>query len=261
MSGQASGRFSASRSTRGTAAILIGTILLLGFLIHGVAGATVAPPADLGVEVGLSPGQGAGIGISTIFKIASRNGERTPPVERLSLVGDIGSLDLRGVPTCRPSPLSATSPGCAAPQIGVGGGQAILENDPESKSVKLPGEVRIYSGGQRGPVSKLWAWAVFPPGGTFDPTTVLVIPITLTRRGIRQSELQVRLPQPETGFFSVTELRLNLRKSVRVDGRSLPLSSVSCPVGAGARATAEVAFYDYPTSATVSTTTAPTCHG
>jgi hypothetical protein len=111
-------------------------------------------------------------------------------------------------------------------------------------TLKLHGSVRLYSGGQRGRVSKLYAWASFPDAGARQAGKSQVIPMTITRKGNGQSELSAALPQSEGNLFTIAELLVSIRRSVRVEGRSVPVMIVRCPSGASSgEVWAEASFY------------------
>lgn len=218
------------------------------------------PPTELRVAVSLSNEAQASTGISLFFKLAPRmrGSSGLPGLRAIHMSGGLGRLTLRRIPSCRPTAESQTS-GCSSPAIGAGRIVAIRQFEAAGATpIKLHGIVRLYSGGQRGQSSKLYAWASFGPGaegigGSF------VISITLKRRGPARSELTATLPELEGSRFAVKELLLSVRRDVRVKGRSIAVTSVDCPEGSDGLVNTEATFFYY--SDPVAATATPSCAG
>jgi hypothetical protein len=222
-------------------------VLCLWLLPCGIAHAEEGHPG-LGVTVGLSdaPSAGAGVSIRLDLTSALQGSRGLPPLHTLHLDGDIGSLDLRGIPTCKPTRGSPLTSGCTTPSIGGGQGYAYLSPSPQAEgdvTLKLPGSVLLYSGGQTGGVSKLYAWASFPTAGPHEAGRSYVIPMTFTRKGKGRGELRATFPRTEGNRLSIARLLLSIHQTVGVDGAAIPVTSVRCPVGAAAEVLAEASFW------------------
>lgn len=233
-----------------------GAALCLWLLLSGVAWANNGPP-ELRVRVALSGGQQTDSGVSIRFKLLPfiPGSDRLPALHTIRLSGDVGALNLRGVPTCRPSKGSSAS-GCRAPMIGGGRVFAFEQSEAEGGTpLKRHGGVRLYSGGQRGATSRIYAQVFFPGdeanGGSF------VIPMTVKRKGPARSELTAMLPAVDDNRLSIGELLLTFRNTVQVGARSIVVTSVGCPSDATAEVRAEVSFYNNPSPS--SATTQPEC--
>jgi hypothetical protein len=240
------GRIGASPRRRRTArAVRFVVVLCLSLFCVGVAHAEGASQPGLEVNVGLAERPADAISFNFGLTPALPGSRALPPIRALRLVGYLGSLDLTGIPTCKPTVRSALSSGCTTPLIGKGRGYGYQSTTAEGDTTqKLHGTVRLYSGGQRGSISTLYAWASFPHAG-FPPTgKSYVIPMTITRKGAGRSELLMRFPHPEGNLFSVAELLMSMRQSIQADGRTVPVTSVRCPSGPVSREVqAEASFY------------------
>jgi hypothetical protein len=237
-------------------------MLCLWLLPCGIAHAEEGHPG-LAVTVDLSdaPGAGAGVSIRVDLAPALQGSFGLPPLQTLRLDGDIGSLDLQGVPTCKPTSGSPWTSGCMTPSIGGGQSYAYLAPSIQAEgdvTLKLPGTVLLYSGGQQGGVSKLYAWASFPGAGPREAGRSYVIPMTFTRNGKGRGELRATFPRTEGNRLSIARLLLSIHQTVGVDGRSIPLTSVRCPVGAAAEVLVEASFWG-PPAPPIGASSRPTC--
>jgi hypothetical protein len=238
-------------------------VFCLWLLPCGIANAEEGHPG-LGLSVGLSGAPGAGGGVSILVDLtpAIQGSRGLPPLHSLRLVGDIGSLNLRGVPTCKPTSGSSGTSGCAAPSIGGGQSYAYQSPSPQAEgdlTLKLRGTVLLYSGGQQGGVSKLYAWASFPTAGPQEAGRSYVIPMTFTRKGRGLGELRATFPRTEGNRLSIAQLLLSIHQTVTVDRRAIPLTDVRCPVNAAAEVMAQVSFWAQPSATPIGATTSPTC--
>jgi hypothetical protein len=245
---------------RARRALRLTAVFLLCLCSCGMAWAMGGSQPGLQVKVGLSDDTGAGLSLRLGLFPAEPGSRALPAMRTLRLSGDLGTLDLRGIPTCRPTARSPRTSGCMTQPIGTGRGVAYESFGAEgSGALKLNGTARLYSGGQRGDTSKLYAWVAFPDGGLHEAGRSLVIPMISTRKGPGRSELRASLPATEGHLFSVAELLLSIHRTARVDGRLVSLTKVPCPVGPAAEVRAKVIFWGPATP--ISTTAAPTCGG
>jgi hypothetical protein len=193
----------------------------------GAALAASQPP-EMKVSIGLSSKPGAKIAASVLFKLAAFPPGSTglPPVRTLRLSADLGSMNLRGVPTCRPKPGSSTS-GCSAPAIGSGRVFAYQQYEAEGDiATKRHGTIELYRVHMQGAEAKLRSF---------------VISMTVKRMSAGAGELRVPLPKLEGGRLTIAELLLTLHRKVLVDGRSVVVDQVTCPTSAVVEA--EALFY------------------
>jgi hypothetical protein len=216
-------------------------------LCVGVAEAHAAEESQPGLEVslGFAKRPADAISLSLGLTPAIPGSTALPPIRTLRLIGYPGSLDLHGIPTCKPTARSASTSGCTTPMLGKGhvyGYQdTTAEGDP---ALKLHGTVRLYSGGQRGSVSKLYAWVSFPHAGFPPMGKSYVIPMIFNPRGSGSSELLATFPQSEGNLFSIAQLLISIRRSIQVDGRKVTVTSGRCPSGSRLREVqAEASFY------------------
>jgi hypothetical protein len=226
----------------------LGIFLWVWILSGALALAEEVPHPGLAVTVGLSGGSGAGAGISLDLELTAAEpddpGTRAP-IRMLRLSGPIGSLDLRGVPTCKPTTKSTETSGCTTPLVGRASGYAYENSsDPESGiALKQYGTFRLYSGGQQGDVSKLYLWASFPGvGGNADGRS-LVIPFKYTKEGTGRSDLVASFPRTKEDLFDIALLRMSINRSINVGGRSIGLTKVRCPLGSAVEASANASFW------------------
>jgi hypothetical protein len=230
--------------------------LLACLVCCDVAWATGQGP-ELSLGVGLSATPTAGTGISALFRLTPfpPGSEGLPAIRSLRLSGDLGSLNAKGVPTCKPRARSLTA-GCTAPAIGAGRvfaySQPVLEGDV---ATKLHGTVEVFSGGRKGPAAHLYGWVRLL--GAEQREKSFVISMTFRRLDPSRSELSVVVPKLEGGQLTIAELLLSLRKTVRVDGRSIRVTEVDCPQARPVEA--EVSFYRY--ADTPQAETRPKCAG
>jgi hypothetical protein len=228
---------------------LVVAIILLLFLWVATADAADQPRVDLSVSVGLADQADAGSGVSVLFRLfpLPSGSDGLPGVHTLQVAGNLGSLDLTEIPRCRPVAESPTS-GCSVPSIGTGRVLVFRQFDAAgAAAMKLHGTVQLYSGGQSGRVSVIYAWVSFRRGAEGIGTS-FVIPMTLAQRGHRQSELIATVPKLEGGQFGVKELLLSVRKNVRIGGRSIPIENADCKASAGGVVRAKASFYYYSSS-------------
>jgi len=136
--------------------------------------------------------------------------------------------------------------------IGTGRVFAFREYEAEgAPATRQHGTIKLYSGGQRGAISKLYAQVSIRAG-----QASFVIPITVKRMGPGRSELTATLPRLDGGSLTIAELLLSVHRTVNVGGRSIGVMSVRCPTSDDAEPLAQASFLH---STSISATAALSC--
>jgi hypothetical protein len=225
-------------------AVLVAS-MIAGSVFCGTALAAEGSSPEMKVVVGLSSQPKSDAAISMRFKLISAfvGSLEIPALRSFSFSGATGALNLRRVPSCRPSGGTLKS-GCATP-IGSGQFSAYRRFDQVEGAapLKLRGTVQIYSGGQRGSLSRLFAWMSFKEAGELAPLS-FVIPIAVKRRGPAESAFTLAVPKLERGEITISELSLRIHPTVAVSGKPTPVTTVDCPLEQGADVRAEASFFE-----------------
>jgi hypothetical protein len=228
-------------------AVILALFLCVPIFGRARAGAAETPHPGVAVDIGLHRGSGRGAGISLGLELtpAEANDAATrAPIRTLRMSGPIGSLDLRGVPICKPTTRSVRTSGCTTPTVGRASGVAVEIGSSESGiALKHSGTFRLYSGGQQGKVSKLYLWASFPGVGRHSGGRSQVITLVYTKKSGRDGELVASFSRPEEDALDIALLRMSIDRSVDVGGHSIRLTEVGCPLPSTAGAAAVVSFW------------------
>jgi hypothetical protein len=148
-----------------------------------------------------------------------------PALKEFVLEGDKhASIDVAGIPTCRPGRLQATDTSAAKKACGpalVGSGKTEAGvKFPEQAEVPVKSDLLVFNGGFRGGVTTLFIHAYF--SSPINGAIVTTVKIKKVHHGRYGLESVARIPKLANGSGSVKSFSLTLRKGIL---------SATCPDG------------------------------
>jgi hypothetical protein len=170
--------------------------------------------------------------------VGTPDGSVPPQLQRMSVkVNRHGLLRSRGLPTCAPAEVQATSTGRALGQCGdalVGSGRfwatIVL---PDQRPYPTRGRLLVFNGSSAGrPVLLAQIYTTKP----FATSFVIVFAVRRIDRGPYGTELSASLPQALGSWGFVDRIKLTLRRRYTYLGDQHSYFNASCPAPRGTRA-------------------------
>jgi hypothetical protein len=174
------------------------------------------------------------ITLSAEGKISTLDGTHPPAIEEVLLETDKnGSVNVKGLPTCRLGQLQSTDTAAAEKACGtalVGTGTTTVEVQfPEQNPINVNSKLLVFNGGESGGKTTLYIHAYFnaPITGAIV-TTVKISKIHKGRFGLLAD---ATIPKIAGGSGSVTSFALKLNKGIKYKGKTYNPFSAKCTDG------------------------------
>jgi hypothetical protein len=229
-----------SRRALGLGALIAAIATIAALLVSGAAGEVVkAGNLVVTIEGGITPKKlpkkaPAPITLKVKGKIATSDGSHVPVLKTVDLQFDRhGSLNTKGLPTCKPSQLQSTLTAQAKKACGdalVGTGRVSAEIAfPEQPPFNASGPLLIFNGPPQGHKQTLvfHVYAHVPA-----PTTFVTTGLISKSGGKYGTEALIQIPTIVGGQGSLTSFEATLHKTWTYKHQKQSLLLASCPTGA-----------------------------
>lgn len=175
----------------------------------------------------------APISVEVDGRISTTDGSSPPPLQTLRLeLSSSGTIDTRGLPTCRAAMLQSTSSEQALERCGparIGRGRFRAELQFSARPVLVTGRSLVFNGLVDGRPGMLIHIYISQP-----VKVTLVIPLKLSRGSGRfGTVLTTRVPKLAGGLGSITDLQLQIGRRYSYRGARHSYLSAACAAPAG----------------------------
>jgi hypothetical protein len=167
-------------------------------------------------------------------EIGTTDGSHPPALDHIDLQIDRTiAIDAKGLPTCRPGQIQATSTATAkrtCAEAIIGSGSATVEVAfPEQEPFSSTGPVLLFNGGVRGKTTLVLLHAYV----NVPAPTAIVVPAQVVQihQGQFGLEILATIPRIAGGAGSVTDFRLDVGRRFTRGGKKVSLLTAGCPSG------------------------------
>jgi hypothetical protein len=167
-------------------------------------------------------------------EVKEADGSHPPAAREIIIEGDKNAeVHVKGIPTCSSGQLQATTTGaalaaCKSALIGEGQTTAQVAF-AEQKPLTVPSKLLLFNGGEKGGKITWFVHAYFsqPISGAI----VTTVTITKHPHGRFGTLAVAKVPQITGGSGSIVSFNLNIKKSVKVGGKTINPISAKCTDG------------------------------
>jgi hypothetical protein len=227
---------------------LIGAAVVLGALVAAGAAIAAGGETPVTVKVGnleltanggfsptaLSKTKQTPIELKASGEVKEADGSHPPAAREIIIEGDKNAeVHVKGIPTCSSGQLQATTTGaalaaCKSALIGEGQTTAQVAF-AEQKPLTVPSKLLLFNGGEKGGKITWFVHAYFsqPISGAI----VTTVTITKHPNGPFGTLAVAKVPQITGGSGSIVSFNLNIKKSVKVGGKTINPVSAKCTNG------------------------------
>jgi hypothetical protein len=167
-------------------------------------------------------------------EVKEADGTHPPAAREIIIEGDKNAeIHVKGIPTCTSGQLQATTTeaalaACKSALIGEGQTTAQVQF-PEQKPLTVPSKLLLFNGGEKGGKITWYVHAYFstPISGAI----VTTVSISKIHKGPFGTLAVAKIPQITGGSGSIVSFNLNIKKSVKVGGKTINPISAKCSNG------------------------------
>jgi hypothetical protein len=167
-------------------------------------------------------------------EVKEANGSHPPAAREIIIEGDKNAeVHVKGIPTCSSGKLQATTTqaalaACKSALIGEGQTTAQVAF-AEQKPLTVPSKLLLFNGGEKGGKITWFVHAYFsqPISGAI----VTTVTISKIHKGPFGTLAVAKVPQITGGSGSIVSFNLNIKKSVKVGGKTINPISAKCVGG------------------------------
>jgi hypothetical protein len=167
-------------------------------------------------------------------EVKEANGAHPPAAREIIIEGDKNAeVHVKGIPTCKSSQLQATTTGaalaaCKSALIGEGQTTAQVAF-AEQRPLDIPSKLLLFNGGEKGGKITWFVHAYF--SNPISGAIVTTVTITKHPNGPFGTLAVAKVPQIAGGSGSIVSFNLNIKKSVKVGGKTINPISAKCTNG------------------------------
>ncbi|HVV90104.1 MAG TPA: hypothetical protein VHB53_06380 [Solirubrobacterales bacterium] len=167
-------------------------------------------------------------------EVKEADGSHPPAIREVLVEADkAGEVHLKGIPTCKSGQLQATDTQAAEKACGsalIGTGEATAQVAfAEQKPINVNTKVLVFSGGEKGGKATLFIHGYF--SDPISGAVVTTVTITKHKNGRFGTLAVAKIPQLVGGSGSITKFHLEIKKSVKVGGKTYNPISSKCEDG------------------------------
>jgi hypothetical protein len=182
----------------------------------------------------LSKTQQTPIELKASGEVKEADGSHPPAAREIIIEGDKNAeVHVKGIPTCNSGQLQATTTeaalaACKSALIGEGQTTAQVAF-AEQKPISVPSKLLLFNGGEKGGKITWFVHAYFsqPISGAI----VTTVTISKIHKGPFGTLAIAKVPQITGGSGSIVSFNLNIKKSVKVGGKTINPISAKCSNG------------------------------
>lgn len=167
-------------------------------------------------------------------EVKEANGTHPPAAREVIIEGDRNAeVHVKGIPACTSDKLQATTTtaalaACKSALIGEGQTTAQVEF-AEQKPISVPSKLLLFNGGEKGGKITWYVHAYF--SSPISGAIVTTVTISKIHKGPFGTLAVAKIPQIVGGAGSITSFNLNIKKSVKVGGKTYNPISAKCSDG------------------------------
>ncbi|MBS1676063.1 MAG: hypothetical protein JST08_01640 [Actinobacteria bacterium] len=167
-------------------------------------------------------------------EVKEADGTHPPAVREVILESDKnGEVHTKGIPVCKSGQIQSTDTGAAEKACGdalIGEGQATAQVAiEEQRPINVNSKILVFNGGETGGATTFFIHAFF--SNPISGAIITTVKISKIHKGRFGTLAVAKIPQLVGGTGSITKFHLEIKKSVKVGGKTINPISAKCTDG------------------------------